>query len=128
MQNLEKVRKKFPGYPLSHRPFFGNSFRDLPIWVNRLNSEEEPSTMEVPPLTQASAEGITEVQVPVNPTDSLDSFDSINVIPTNQNPRPQVVAPETFNIASPTADGQVHPEEVIEPETEDRKSISSNLQ
>ena len=91
-------------------------------------SEEEPSTMEVPPLTQASAEGITEVQVPANPTDSLDSFDSINVIPTNQNPRPQVVAPETFNIASPTADGQVHPEEVIEPETEDRKSISSNLQ
>ena len=25
--------KKFPGYPLSHRPFFGNSFRDLSIWV-----------------------------------------------------------------------------------------------
>ena len=102
------------------------------IEINRCNdpsiSEEEPSTMEVPPLTQASAEGITEVQVPANPTDSLDSFDSINVIPTNQNPRPQVVAPETFNIASPTADGQVHPEEVIEPETEDRKSISSNLQ
>ena len=82
--------------------------------------------MEVPPLNQAAAEGITEVQQPA-PTDSLDSFDSINV-PTNQNPRPQVVAPETFNIASPTADGQVHPEEVIEPETEDRKSISSNLQ
>ena len=78
--------------------------------------------MEVPQLTQAAAE----VQQPA-PTDSLDSFDSINV-PTNQNPRPQVVAPETFNIASPTADGQVHPEEVIEPETEDRKSISSNLQ
>ena len=29
-----KVWKKFPGYPLSHLPFFGNSFRDLPIWVN----------------------------------------------------------------------------------------------
>ena len=25
--------KLFPGYPLSHRSFFGNSFRDLPIWV-----------------------------------------------------------------------------------------------
>ena len=27
-----KIWKKFPD--LSHRPFFGNSFRDLPIWVN----------------------------------------------------------------------------------------------
>lgn len=91
--------------------------------------EEEPSTMEVPPLTQASSEGITQVQInSVNPSDSLDSFDSINVIPVDQNTScTQVVAPETFNIASPTS-GQDHPEEVIEPETEDRKSISSNLQ
>ena len=34
LQNLEKVWKKFPGYPLSHLPFFGNSFRDSPLWVN----------------------------------------------------------------------------------------------
>ena len=32
-QNLEKVWEKFPGYPLGYRPFFGNSFRDLPMWV-----------------------------------------------------------------------------------------------
>ena len=32
-----KIWKTFPGYPLSHRPFFGNSFRDLPIWVNWKN-------------------------------------------------------------------------------------------
>ena len=101
--------------------FFGNQLVEFHTPYT-LILEEEPSTMEVPQLTQAAAE----VQQPA-PTDSLDSFDSINV-PTNQNPRPQVVAPETFNIASPTADGQVHPEEVIEPETEDRKSISSNLQ
>ena len=30
-----KIWKKFPGYPLSHRPFFGNSFRDLPIWIKK---------------------------------------------------------------------------------------------
>ena len=35
LQNLEKVWKEFPGYPLSHRPFFGNSFRDLSIWVKK---------------------------------------------------------------------------------------------
>ena len=29
-ENMEKVWKKFPGYPLSHRPFFGKSFRDIP--------------------------------------------------------------------------------------------------
>ena len=69
------------------------------------------------------------------PTDSLDSFDSINVPPNeNQVDGRQVVAPEmnveTFNIASPTADGGQDVPEVIEPEndTEDRKSISSNLQ
>jgi len=94
--------------------------------------EEEPSTMEVPALNQASAEGIliTEVQQAA-PTDSLDSFDSINV-PANQNPVSTQVAPEveTFNIASPTADGGQDVPEVIEPgnDTEDRKSISSNLQ
>ena len=33
-----KIWKKFPGYPLSHRLFFGNSFRDLPIWVKIINA------------------------------------------------------------------------------------------
>ena len=29
-----KIWKKFRGYPLSHHPFSGYSFRDLLIWVN----------------------------------------------------------------------------------------------
>ena len=33
LHNLKKAWKKFPGYPLSHRPFFGNSFRDLPVCI-----------------------------------------------------------------------------------------------
>ena len=39
LPKIEKSGKRlemFPGYPLSHRPFFGNSFRDLPIWVKLL--------------------------------------------------------------------------------------------
>ena len=32
-KSLKKGWKKFPGYPLSHRPFFENSFRDFPVWV-----------------------------------------------------------------------------------------------
>ena len=33
-----KIWKKFPGYSPSHRPFFGNSFRDSPIWVKMSDS------------------------------------------------------------------------------------------
>ena len=33
--SLPEIAKsgKFPGYPLFHRPFFANNFRELPIWV-----------------------------------------------------------------------------------------------
>lgn len=92
--------------------------------VGENTTEDEPSPIEAPPITQASGEGVivTEVQQ-VAPTDSMDSFDSI---PTNQNVRQ--VAPETFNIASPEGAVQDVPEVEPENDTEDRKSISSNLQ